>query len=258
MSADGVWVYAVLGRSRAAVRVAGLHGVADEPLHVVTAGDLAAVVGAVKLEEYGQEALRRNLEDLDWVASKARAHDAVITAVARFGSAIPVRMATVYLNDARVRELLNDRRPEFLATLSRLSGRAEVGVKVYADPKRSIRPDSEPTAAETGTGTAYLLRRRQQLASREEAYQAAAAEAERIHGALMRYAVDGKRKPPPDRSLSGRAEMMVLNGTYLVESDAVALFREAAAALVNSTENLTLETTGPWPPYSFAGESVAG
>ena len=101
------------------------------------------------------------------------------------------------------------------------------------------------------------MRRRRELVSREEAYQHAALEADRIHATLMRYAVDGKRRPPPDRSLSGKDEVTVLNGTYLVDSDAVELFRETVAALSMSTGRLSLEMTGPWPPYSFAGEPVA-
>jgi hypothetical protein len=257
MSVDGVWVYAVIHGVRAESRVCGLRGVADEPVHVVACDELAAVVGVVNLDEFGQDALRRNLEDLDWVAQKARAHDAVISAVARSGAVIPVRMATVYLDDGRVRKLLESRRQDFGATLTRLSGRAEVGVKVYADPTRLATTDAGQDDDGSRTGTSYLMRRRRELASREEAYRAAALEADRIHGTLMRYAVDGKRKPPPDRSLSGRDELTVLNGTYLVDSDAVGFFRETVVALGLSTGRLSLETTGPWPPYSFAGEPVA-
>jgi hypothetical protein len=257
MSVDVVWVYAVIHVGRAESRVSGLRGVAGEPVQVVASDDLAAVVGVVSLDEYGQDALRRNLEDLDWVSQKARAHDAVISAIARSGAVIPVRMATVYLDDGRVRDLLENRRREFAATLSRLSGRAEVGVKVYADPASLTMPDEGCVDHGTRSGTSYLMRRRRELASREEAYRAAAVEADRIHTTLMRHAVDGKRKPPPDRSLSGRNDLAVLNGTYLVDSDAVEFFRETVAALAMSTGRMSMETTGPWPPYSFAGEPVA-
>jgi hypothetical protein len=131
-----------------------------------------------------------------------------------------------------------------------------MGVKVYADPNRLLTSDEGQVSAGKRAGTAYLMRRRRELASREEAYQVAAVEADRIHSTLMRQAVDGKRKPPPDRSLSGRNELTVLNGTYLVDSDAIGLFRETVVALAMSTGRLSLETTGPWPPYSFAGEPV--
>jgi hypothetical protein len=53
--------------------------------------------------------------------------------------------------------------------------------------------------------------------------------------------LDGKRRPPPDRSLTGKDEVTVLNGTYLVDSNAVVLFRETVAALAMSTGRLSLE-----------------
>ena len=115
-------MYAVIRDERADDRVRGLRGVGEEPVRVVAADGLAAVVGVVPLDEFGHDALHRHLEDLDWVAQKARAHDAVITAIARFGPVIPVRMATVYLDDGRVGKLLENRREDFETTLCRLSG----------------------------------------------------------------------------------------------------------------------------------------
>jgi hypothetical protein len=132
-----------------------------------------------------------------------------------------------------------------------------LGVKVFADPKALLSEDGHQDDNGSRTGTAYLMRRKRALESREEAYQRAAVEADRIHSTLMRHAVDGKRRPPPDRSLTGKDEVTVLNGTYLVDSDAVDLFRETVAALAMSTGRLSLELTGPWPPYSFAGEPIA-
>ena len=146
---DNVLAHAVLDES--------VGGVADEPVHVVACDELAAVVGVVNLDEFGQDALRRNLEDLDWVAQKARAHDAVISTIAQSGAVIPVRMATVYLDDGRVQKLLESRREDFGETLGRLSGRTEVGVKVYADPTRLLTPDAEQDDDGSRTGTSPNL-----------------------------------------------------------------------------------------------------
>lgn len=257
MSTDGVgvWAYAVIQGDSADDRIAGLQGVAGEPVRVLATADLAAAVGTVSLGEFGEEALRRNLEDLDWLAAKARAHDAVISAIARSGPVIPVRMATVYLDDARVEQLLQNRRDDFSAALDLVTGREELGVKAYADPKK-LAGQEDPQGAESRSGTAYLLRRRRQIASQEQAYRVAAAEAERIHAALLAHAVDGKRKPASDRSLSGRDAWTVLNGTYLVDNSSVDDFRAAVAAVDERSTGIELEITGPWPPYSFAGDVV--
>lgn len=261
MSVDGVgiWAYAVLRAQQAEDRIAGLRGVAGEPVRAVFAADLAAAVGTVGLDEFGDLALRRNLEDLDWLSDKARAHDAVVSGIARFGPVIPVRMATVYFDDDRVRQVLTNRHDAFDAVLHRVSGRAELGVKGYADPKGIAVQENQSADSGSGrrSGTAYLARRRRELASEEEGDRFAAGEADRIHRTLLRCAVDGKRKPALDKSLSNRAGWTVLNGTYLVDEGLVDLFMETVTALEKTTARITLEVTGPWPPYSFAGDVEA-
>jgi hypothetical protein len=258
MSIDGVgiWLYAVTAAESAGGVVDGLSGVAGEKIRLVAGDGLAAIVGTVPLREFGEEPLRRHLEDLDWLATKARAHDAVISAVARSAAVVPVTMATVYLDDERVRAVLAARHREFLAALDRVTGRDELGVKAYADPS-TLESRDQPFQQKSGerrSGTAYLMKRKRELSSRERAYRVAAAEAERLHAALLKHAVDGKRKPASDPSLSGRDSWTVLNGTYLVAKSAEGDFRKAVAGLQETTAGIELEITGPWPPYSFAGD----
>ncbi|GFG53265.1 gas vesicle protein GvpFL [Mycolicibacterium agri] len=256
MPTEGVWAYAVVGGEDAGPRIAGLHGVAGEPVRVVWHADIAAVVGTVGLDQFGEDALRRNLEDLDWLAATARAHDAVISAIARFGPVVPMRMATVYLDDTRVAHLLQTRRDDFAAALRHVTGRAELGVKAYADPEIVAGAQESVPAGEKLSGTAYLMRRRRALTAREDAFRVASQHAERIHAELLAHAVDGKRKPASDRALSGRSDWTVLNGTYLVNVDDIDSFTEVADALDRDIPGIDVEVTGPWPPYSFAGDVV--
>jgi Gas vesicle synthesis protein GvpL/GvpF len=81
-------------------------------------------------------------------------------------------MATLYLDDARVRQLLVSRHDVFDAALHRLSGREELGVKAYADPKGLTPQEDAPTVP---AGLAPLIysagdgnsrRRRRRTASR--------------------------------------------------------------------------------------------
>jgi hypothetical protein len=257
MPTEGVWAYAVVGGEAAEHSFGRLQGVAGEPVRAVTGSGLTAAVGTVGLNEFGEEALRNNLEDLDWLAATARAHDAVISAIARGQPVVPLRMATVFVDDRRVRELLEARHDDFVAALDRVTSREELGVKAFADPK-ALTGDNESGGrpGEKLSGTAYLMRRRRALASQDDAFRIAAAHAERIHAGLLEHAVDGKRKPASDRRLSGRDGWTVLNGTYLVKKDEVDAFRAAVATIDRNTPGIELEITGPWPPYSFAGDVV--
>ena len=257
MPTEGVWAYAVI-RAEAADSLGRLRGVAGEPVRAVTGSGLTAAVETVGLDEFGEEALRRHLEDLDWLAATARAHDAVISHIARATAVVPMRMATVFLDDARVRELLAARHDDFVSALDRVTAREELGVKAYADPKLLTGEDESRghQGGEKLSGTAYLMRRRRALASQDDAFRIAAAHAERIHAGLMKHAVTGKRKPASDRRLTGRDSWTVLNGTYLVDESRVDVFRAAVAMIDRNTPGIELEITGPWPPYSFAGDVV--
>jgi hypothetical protein len=259
MPTEGVWTYAVVESDAAEPRLSGLVGVSGEPIRAVTSTGLTAVVGTVGLDQFGEDGLRRNLEDLDWLAATARAHDAVISAIARFGPVVPMRMATVYLDDERVSELLEARHDDFIAALRHVTARAELGVKAYADPETLAKQQDSAGggAGEKMSGTAYLMRRRRALAANDEAFRVAAKHADRIHARLLSHAVDGKRKPASDRSLSGRSDWTVLNGTYLVDTEGIDGFRALVASVARDSPGIELEVTGPWPPYSFAGDVVS-
>lgn len=254
----GVWVYAIIPADGATDRTEGLRGVADEPVRAVMGRDLAAVVGTVGLHEFRAEKLRHNLQDPEWMTAKARSHDAVISAVGRSGPVIPVRMATIYRDDWRVCQLLLKEQDDFAMALRRVSGREELRVTAYADPRSlAIQGDLiHSHSAERRPATVHVLRRRRRLAFQQEGYRLAAAEADRVHTTLTRCAVDAKRTPT-DKALSRSQDRTILNGAYLVDDTVVHQFMQTVAALDRSTPRIRLEVTGPGPPYSFAECMVA-
>ncbi|MFG3556281.1 GvpL/GvpF family gas vesicle protein [Micromonospora sp. NPDC047557] len=247
----GVWLHGVVRDVDRAV-LATVTGMGGVPVRAVSAAGLVAVVSTAPLDEYGEEPLRRNLEDLAWLERAARAHHAVVEALARQGPVVPARLATVHTDDGRVAASLAARRAELSATLARLTGRGEWGVKGYLVPGASV-----PSVAEAGgggVGTAYLRRRRAQLTAREEHQQVASAAADAVHVALCEVAVAGRRHAPQDRRLSGVSTPMALNGAYLVDTAALPRFTELVGSLGSRHPGLRLELTGPWPAYSFVAE----
>ena len=257
MEPHGVWIYAITGRASAA-GLGELRGVGGGPVRAIAAGELTAVVEDVGLAEFGEQALRRNLEDLAWLESTARAHHRVIGALARLGPLVPIRLATVYSSDGGVASMLADRDADFLAVLSRIRRRQEWGVKAYASP-RSEPDDASagaeaPASQESRAGAAYLQRRRGQLTAQKNARRQMLADAETIHAELSEHAAGARLHPPQAPELTGNKALMVLNAAYLVDDEHGTDFASVVTALAERYQGVKLELTGPWPPYSFAAD----
>jgi hypothetical protein len=224
----------------------------------VRAAGLTAIVGDVDQPDFGEAALRRNLEDLNWLEQTARAHHAVIEAAARRGPVIPMRLATVYNSDAGVAGTLHERAGDFRQALSRVSACSEWGVKGY-----TAQPAGPPSGSRTGghdgsaggPGAAYLRRRRAQLAAHNDARQESMAGARVVYAELGRLSVSARLYPPQSPELTGQPASMVLNAAYLVADERADEFAAAVADLAAAHQSVQLTLTGPWPAYSFAGEA---
>ena len=245
------------GASRAGTW-AGLASVAGQPVHAVPAGGLSAAVSTVSLAEFGQEPLRRHLEDLTWLEQTARAHHHVVEAVADGRPVIPMRLATLYHDDGKVAAMLAERHDDFAAALDQVTGQTEWGVKLYAAPPPAAGTDPVPAEPGTGPGASYLSRRRAELTARVDARRADAAAADAVHAALMALASAAQLRPAQATELSDVPRAMILNGTYLVADAESGAFAAAARELADRFPGLGVELTGPWPPYSFAAVGASG
>lgn len=250
----GLYFYAIC-RGLPASQIEGETGIGGAPLRLVEDDDLAAVVSEVDLEEFDEEGLRRNLEDLAWLEQVAVAHDRVTRTVAEQAPTAPLRLATVFRTEGSLREQMSQWQAAARRALDRVEGRSEWSVKAYADPQAAAEGnDAGDTAAAEGMGAgkAYLLKRRAATRQRESTLQEDAETAARMHDDLAAAAVAGRRLAPQDRRLTGHTGEMILNGTYLVENDRAAAFRETVDGVAGASSRIRVELGGPWPPYSFA------
>jgi hypothetical protein len=259
---DIVYAYAVLRRTpEADEAVTGLRGVAGEPIHLVESADpgpqLAAAVGPVPAADFAEAPLKAHLEDLSWLESTARAHHTVVATLAGLGDAVlPLRLATVYRDEDRVRQTLDTRREDFLPLLDRLTGHVELGVKIYAAPETADAAPSDPDpapSADLNPGRAYLAGRRRRRRTAEDAWHAATRTAARLTETVATLAVDHVAHRPQRGDLAGPVPgTNVSNDTYLVPADRVDDFRTRVLAAAEGLSGVHVDVTGPWAPYSFA------
>ena len=229
--------------------VAGDTGLGGAPLEVVEHRGLAVLVSTVDLDEFGEEALRRNLEDLSWLETTARGHDAVVRRAAALGATAPMRLVTICLDDDAVRARLDAAYDQIVQALERVEGRVEWSVKAFAP---AAAPQERPAAVGAGGGAAYLRARKAAVEDRRAREEAAEETATELHETLARIAVASRRMPAQDPRLSGYDGRMTLNAAYLIEEGDVDAFGQAVARLADAYPEARISAAGPWPPYSFA------
>lgn len=261
------WAYGVVAGD-ADVALDGVPGIDGAPVLRVQGAGLAALVSRVPRAAFDAAPLREHLNDLDWLERVARAHEAVLEAALAATTVVPLRLCTIYENDARVRTMLRGDRAALAQALELLAGRQEWAVKLLVD-REQLLVHARDTSDEAGAteralegrteGGAYLERRRLDRQVRERADALVARLVEDVHRRLSECSVDAITLPAQNRDLSHHEGDMVLNGAYLVEADGVGALRTTTQELeaAHAEVGARLLLTGPWPPYNFLPRSGA-
>ncbi|HET7051933.1 MAG TPA: GvpL/GvpF family gas vesicle protein [Solirubrobacteraceae bacterium] len=233
---------------------------ASRLVQILTEGAVAAAVSEVELGEFGETQLREHLRDMNWVERVARAHETVLDRIRAQATVVPMRMCTVYRTEAGVREMLRREADALCQAIDHLRGKAEWGVKAFADAGRmaAVTASQDEDAVDDARGAAYMRRRRDERDRREHARQQLEQVAAEIHDRLCTLAGDGHVLPPQRPEVSGHAGDMVLNGVYLVGDDDRERFHAEVQLLEAEFAPLgvELELTGPWPAYNFVPGTI--
>jgi hypothetical protein len=257
---QGCYVYGVVdGRFEPPTSLTGVDPA--ETIAVVPEDDVAAVVSSVALAQFGEDQLREQLADMGWVETVARAHERVLDEIRDLTTVIPMRMCTVYRSEAGVREMLRRESDALRDAIDRLDGKAEWGVKVFADLSAASAASADGVVVgdtDDARGAAYMRRRRDEREHREQAMQRIDEAVGHIHERLRALAADGHTAPPQRPEVSGHDGAMVLNGVYLVADDARDRFEEEVRRLESEFGDraIQLVLTGPWPAYNFVPGTI--
>jgi hypothetical protein len=224
-----LYVYAILGEAPAAPLGVGL---SDEPLTLLTSGDLVAAVGAM-----GEPP----------VATRAAVlgHDAVVRRLAEMSAAIlPTRFGMVDEAPALI-DWLTSAGDGLRDALGLVAGREQMTLHVFdgdeplAD-EASEAPDDPADESPSGPGARYLALRRRQW-RREGQLPELAPLRPRLDGLVAAERVERRATPPFRASVY-----------HLVPRGRSAAYRDAVEASRELVRGVRLQVSGPWAPYAFA------
>jgi hypothetical protein len=228
---------------------AGLSG--SREVRLLAADDgLWLVATSVPGREYGEAALQRGLQNMDWVGRRAMEHEAVVEHFLAAPAVLPMQLFTLFNSDERaIAHVTRDRR-RIGRILDRVERQVEWGLRLTWDEK-TARQKVERAHDTPASGAAFLARKRDLLDVNRVQLTEARAEADRLYRSMSREATDARRRTATEQAAPG--SRLLLDAAFLVPARKGGAFR---AALRRNTKalgrsGLVVSLTGPWPPYNF-------
>ena len=265
---EGLYLYCIREKTEDApvISARGIDGKGE--VFILVHGQLEAVVSKVSLEEFSSEEIQKKAqEDLNWIKEKALIHEKIIEEAMRennkFLNLIPMRFGTIFKEKSGLEDILDKDYSKLKEVLERIRRKQEWSVKVYLSnrkkfeqeikEKNEVIKEKEKEIANLPEGMAFFME--------EELKEIVCKEMDKELNEFVKFLFDNLRKHAVvqvmgkilDKELTGRAEPMVLNATYLIPEEKIKDFKEEAKNLNQEiqTKGFYLDYSGPWPAYNF-------
>ena len=207
------------------------------------------IVSTVPERAYGEAAIDEGLQDLEWVAPRAVAHEAVVEHFLAAPAVLPMQLFTMFTGDDRaIEHVVRDKR-RIAPILKRIERQVEWGLRLSWSPDAPLpgaRARSQPQS-----GAAYLARKREQRDLAQSRLKKARTQANKMHTAVSREATAARRRTATEQAAPG--SRLLLDAAYLVPARRATGFRAAVARHARTLDGtgITVSLTGPWPAYNF-------
>jgi hypothetical protein len=257
-----VYLYCVADKEPKIKEIKGL----EDNLYSVCHNELYAMVSKVEQLEFGEESLKRNMADFQWVKAKAAMHEKIVEQVMADTNVIPFKFGALFNTDDNLKAMLERCGQEFKAILRKLANKQEWGLKIYCNPEKL--KDSflnnqekilkiEDEIKSSSVGKAYFLRKKKDgLFERmlNDKISECGRESFELLSGLSFEARINKLLP---KEVTEREDDMILNCAFLVGKDEVGDFLSKVDALKMRYEDsgFLIDCIGPWPPYNFCSPS---
>ncbi len=234
--------------------------ISEIPLLYFKVGNVYPVFTKVSQNDYEEENLKKNLEDMEWIKSEVNLHERIIERIMLNNCVVPSKFATLFRSEESLRNMITENMHSINEDLENLSGKEEWGVKAFCNLSQfqeAVLNEGEERKEEVSIspGKAFLLRKKKEQMQTKIFENSIYEYEDKIFAELGQLAVERKRNNPLPKSITELDDEMLFNGVFLVAQNKVEEFIKATDQLNNDLRDkgIHLSCTGPWPPYNFCG-----
>ncbi len=234
----------------------------QDEIQVLTFGTLNVFVKYVPKSEFSEENLKKNLADIIWLEGNARNHVKVINQLMLQINVMPFNFGTIYTEEEHLKKFVTEYSEKIIQNFNIIKDKEEWSVKIYCDRKElsekidelsEISAELEKQIMASSPGKAFLLRRKKTEMVETEMDRLCKFYGQKYYNAFESVSEITSINNLLPKEYTGRTDTMILNAAFLVFRSNVSEFLKTMNDLKKSDEcsGFKLETSGPWPPFSF-------
>lgn len=257
---QGLYLYCLALNSRLPATLTGTGLDGQSPLKVAEYRDLAAILSIVPLEDFCGPVAEERMRDLTWVGPRVIRHQDVVAEVMRHSPVLPASFGTIFSSEASLTEVLRRHYNTVAGFLERIMDKEEWAVKGMLDQAGAkeklfslkLTEEADRLGA-LSPGKRYFQEQRLRAGCDRDLQRWLKDVSQELWADLLYFSTEVRERRLLSREASGSDHDMIWNWAFLLPKTAVPGFldrlRQAKAQWAHC--GLSLECTGPWPPYSF-------
>jgi hypothetical protein len=214
-------------RARRPFPIENLRGIGGAQVFGYPSGDFAVIVSEFVSGSLTQQSVVE--------------HAKVVGSCFEKTTVLPFRFGTVFENDEALRRAVRGNRKQFLASVDKLRGKAEMHLKLVVK-EGTVREALNVELPQT-TGGAYLTVLREKAYRQRERQTKARALSVQVH----------KLFHPLEEEISCRRSEtgMMLDIAHLIDHKSIEKYQNRFNSAASQLKGVELVISGPWPPYHF-------
>lgn len=255
MEKQGIYAYAVVSNSQLKM----------DNIFLVNYQDLNLIGKMINISDFQKE-LQKVLKNPKTMESVLTEHQGFLDRLMRETTVVPFKFGTILKNKKGAIDHLKSSYTKYKELLKKFKDREEWGVRVFADLKKFraslAQTNGIPVGTRLGTdqentqrsnsGTAYLLKKKQEEETEKTANEKLAFFSEEILNNLKELAFECKVTKSTQR-FSEKGELLISVFAFLILKPKIKKFNQKLVSLQKKYQELGLRlvNSGPWPAYNF-------
>jgi len=229
----------------------------DTSLEYIKYNELALYYHKVSLNEFSEENLKKNLNNLEWLEKHVIEYEKEMEKLNSETTVIPFKFGTVYTSIENMEDFFSSYYDTFVESISYLQDKLEWGIKIFLSRsqfRRWLDSKIQDDSSGKATGAAFFKRKKKEIEMMEQEDVSLNSIVSEICSEIKKNVIELKEVDFLEGPGNNKSLFKPIYGLgVIMEIFKTTILSSLIDKLTNrhKEKGIILRLSGPWPPYNF-------